>query len=55
MKYAVYQKDFSRRWYPLLAQVFSTRAEALAVIEKMTKGDHDLTKYFKIKRVGGAE
>ena len=50
-RYQVYQKDFIGRWYPLFAQAFSTRAEALAVIEKMTKGDNALTKYFKIKRV----
>lgn len=50
-RYQVYQKDFSGRWYPLFAQVFSTRAEALAVIEKMNDGHDDWAKYFKIKRV----
>lgn len=51
IRYQVYQKDFSGRWYPLFAQVFSTRAEALAVIRKMNGGDEDLSRYFKIKRV----
>ena len=55
MKYAVYQKYFSGRWYPLFAQVFSTRPEALAAIRKMTGGDEDLSRYFKIKRIGGAQ
>ena len=55
MKYAVYEKDSYGRWYPLHAQVFSTRDEALAAIEKMNKGDHECIRYFKIKRVGGAQ
>jgi len=50
-RYQVYQKDFSGRWFPLHAQEFSTPAEALAVVERMSEGDPSRRQHFKIKRV----
>lgn len=53
MIYQVYQKCFSGRWYPLLAQRFSTRAAARAVIERMSDGDPARAAHFKVVRIGG--